>query len=200
MPENLKQILEDPDTGPLMRITIEIALRKLAAGRELARLATAAGTQFTCFTGTKVQILSIAANWPPGESSHAWPPLLVLSLLALLVQKCKYCRNSAAQIGRRARAWPPLLVLSLLALLVQKCKYCRNSTAQIGRRARASTLGNRCRSVFVRLYRESKCICTCVPVKQVLVNESSQTWQPLQVSICACVPVKQVSICTSVPV
>jgi hypothetical protein len=58
VPENLKQMLEDPDTGPLMRITIEIALRKLAAGRELASLATAAGTHFTCFTGTKVQILS----------------------------------------------------------------------------------------------------------------------------------------------
>ena len=50
VPENLKQMLEDPDTGPLMRITIEIALRKLAAGRELASLATAAGQYLYVFT------------------------------------------------------------------------------------------------------------------------------------------------------
>ncbi len=47
------------------------------------------GTQFTCFTGTKVQILT------PGQKPGATLKK-VLSLLALLVQKYKYWRKKAA--------------------------------------------------------------------------------------------------------
>jgi hypothetical protein len=54
----------------------------------------AAGTQFTCFTGTKVQILTLqapAAVLPAGALLDCLKEFAkVLSLLALLVQKCKY--------------------------------------------------------------------------------------------------------------
>jgi hypothetical protein len=47
--------------------------------------AQAAGTQFACFTGTKVQILTMQF------ASTKWKPkLLVLSLLDLLVQTYKF--------------------------------------------------------------------------------------------------------------
>ncbi len=59
-------------------------------------LARCAGSQFTCFTSTKVQILTQRRS---GSHTHAmrrlfatrWPvEWEVLSLLALQVQKCKY--------------------------------------------------------------------------------------------------------------
>ncbi len=64
------------------------------------------GTQFTCFTSTKVQILT-------PEELRARRQAYV-SLLAFLVRKYKYYTSGAACQA---------LVLSLLALLVLKNKY-----------------------------------------------------------------------------
>jgi hypothetical protein len=47
-----------------------------------------AGTQFTCFTGTKVQILTLLPTDKP--EPFAMPEMLCHSLLTLLVQKYKY--------------------------------------------------------------------------------------------------------------
>jgi hypothetical protein len=50
-----------------------------------------AGTQFTCFTGTKVQILTLQlVPQARMEANDNIVYLEVLSLLALLVQKYKY--------------------------------------------------------------------------------------------------------------
>ena len=50
--------------------------------------ANAAGTQFTCFSGTKVK--TNAKENPPPPIRWRRPTLPVLSLRALLVQKYKY--------------------------------------------------------------------------------------------------------------
>ena len=59
------------------------ALNALYLGDEILEINgehASSGAQFTCFTGTKVQILTRKALQPP----------LVLNLLALLIQKYKY--------------------------------------------------------------------------------------------------------------
>ncbi len=59
----------------------------------LVRAAAATGTQFTCFTSTKVQILTPALVRAAAATAHMALWCLddsVLTLLALLVQKHKY--------------------------------------------------------------------------------------------------------------
>jgi hypothetical protein len=75
-----------------------------------------AGTQFTCFTNTKVQILTWGAACQVAK---------VLSLLALLVQKYKYWQLRSYLPGDPGTQFTYLLRprLSLLALLVQQYKY-----------------------------------------------------------------------------
>jgi hypothetical protein len=62
-----------------------MAANKASAGVQehaCGALRSLAGAQFTCFTGTKVQILTLKV----ARSAVSQ----VLSLLALLAQKCKY--------------------------------------------------------------------------------------------------------------
>ena len=78
----------------------------------------AAGTQFTCFTITKI------------TNTDAWGPLARqtrrnrAALLALLVLKYKYWRLKSAWPGIRTASYSGHRILSLLhALLVQKYTY-----------------------------------------------------------------------------
>ena len=86
-----------------------------------------AGTQFTCFTSTKAQILTRLRRpgthpvGAQGARSGVW------ARIALLFQKSTYFTSTKVQTLTRLRvpAHAPLQlkVLSLLALLVQKYKH-----------------------------------------------------------------------------
>jgi hypothetical protein len=90
---------------------------------QMMRAAAAAGTQFTCITGTKVQILTQLAAEALVKPAPSLPPLEVddigcqtegddsRELLAICAEVCSFC-GLAVQ-----------LVRSLLALLAQKYKY-----------------------------------------------------------------------------
>jgi hypothetical protein len=103
-----------------------------------------AGTHFTCFTGAKVQIPTVEVRsfflprMSGGKHFSVSPQcgnsclcvggdgsvLLVLTLLALLVQKYKSTDSSGSVLQRKVHsALRTALLLSLLALLVQEYKY-----------------------------------------------------------------------------
>ena len=120
----------------------EERLERLAQQPQASRWA---GTHFACFTGTKVQILTVEVRsfflprMSGGKHFSVSPQsgnsclcvggdgsvLLVLTLLALLVQKYKSTDSSGSvlQLKVHYNAMRTALLLSLLALLAQECKY-----------------------------------------------------------------------------
>ncbi len=83
-------------------------------------------TQFTCFNGTKVPILTqkalVELDDSPSFGDLDWVAEYdvpgILSLLALLVQKYKYWRSMGG--GTWVAEYDVPGILSLLALLIQK--------------------------------------------------------------------------------
>jgi hypothetical protein len=90
---------------------VQTIAEKTAMAAALTPPTDNAGTKFTCFTSTKVQVLI------PAMAAALTPPIgnAGLSLHALLVQKLQILTPA---LGAR---WQQ--VLSLLALLVHKYKY-----------------------------------------------------------------------------
>jgi hypothetical protein len=85
----------------------------------LLRRRSAAGTQFTCFTGTKLQILTQKALQGKYRSCSQ---LMSDQFTCFTSTKVQILTQTALQ-GKLRLVIEDLAVLSLLALLVQKCKY-----------------------------------------------------------------------------
>ncbi len=123
-----------------------VAGARAAAGGELA------GTQFACFTSTKVQILTrnrgagggegvagaraAVGGGARGELAGALYLLYWYSLLALLEER-------VGRFGGGARRCALLALLSLLALLVQRYKGVAGARAAVGGGARGELAGAR---------------------------------------------------------